>query len=325
MILVCGGAGYIGSHVCKELSKLGFSPIVFDNLSTGHREFIKWGPFIEGDLLDEKAIDDAINLHKPIAVMHFAAKALVSESVKDPHLYYSNNVVGSINLLKAMRKNGVNKFIFSSTCATYGIPTSVPLTEDHPKNPISAYGTSKLMIEQILADYQKSYNINSVSLRYFNAAGADLELDIGENHAVETHLIPNVIDFALGLKKDLFVYGHDFDTFDGTAIRDYVHVLDIAKAHIKALEYILKSSKSLSINLGSGKGFSVIEIIKFIESISKKDLKYKKAEKRFGDPAKLVASNKFAKDVLGWELYHSDIETIITSAYNWHQKKHNIV
>jgi UDP-glucose-4-epimerase GalE len=320
-ILVTGGAGYIGSHTCKALKENGFTPIVFDNLSTGHLDFIKWGPFVKGDLLNIADIEKAFLDYEISAVMHFAAKAIVSESMKSPNIYYQNNFIGAFNLIESMRKAGVKHFVFSSTCATYGDPEFIPLTESHPLNPISPYGYSKLMVEKLLHDYKRSYDISSASLRYFNAAGADLFQEIGEKHFPETHLIPLVIDTALNIYDHFKVFGTDFKTKDGSAIRDFIHVDDLADAHIRALLYLFENNKNLTVNLGTGCGFSVYEIIDAIKKYSKKEIIVKKTDKRFGDPPILIADNKKAKEYLGWELKHSNIETIIESAWKWHEKK----
>ena len=235
-ILVTGGAGYIGSHTCKALAKAGFLPVAFDNLSTGHAYAVKWGPFIQGDLNDRAKLDEAIKNYNPKAVLHFAADALVTESMENPGKYYRNNVGSSIALLEAMRDHGIGSLVFSSTCATYGDPKFTPITEDHPQAPISPYGRSKLMIEQIIADFEKAHGLKSAVLRYFNVAGADSETEIGENHTPETHLIPTVIQAALGIRSEVVVYGTDFPSKDGSAVRDYVNVQDLAAAHVGALK-----------------------------------------------------------------------------------------
>jgi UDP-glucose-4-epimerase GalE len=323
-IIVTGGAGYIGSHTCKVLKQKKYNPITIDNLSTGHLQAVKFGPFIEGDINNYDLLVDIFKKHKPIAVMHFAADAIVTESMKDPKKYYTNNVMNTINLLNAMIECNIENIIFSSTCAIFGDPKYTPICEEHPKNPISPYGKSKLMIEEILKDYSSSYSLNFAALRYFNAAGADVDLEIGENHQNETHLIPIAIENALNIRDILHVYGFDFETKDKTAIRDYVHVLDLAEAHIKALEYIIKNKESLTLNLGTEMGFSVLEIITMVEEISGKKLKIKLTNKRKGDPAKLFANAKRAKNLLNWNLKYSNLETIITSAYKWHQKQQNL-
>ncbi|NGX56100.1 MAG: UDP-glucose 4-epimerase [Candidatus Anoxychlamydiales bacterium] len=324
-IIVTGGAGYIGSHMCKVLKEKNYHPITIDNLSTGHKESVKYGDFIQGDIKDYDLLIDTFKKYNPIGVMHFAACAIVSESMEDPKKYYSNNTSNTINLLNAMIEANIKNIIFSSTCATYGIPQFTPLTEDHPTNPISPYGQSKLMIEKILKDYSKAYSLNYAALRYFNAAGADIDLDIGEKHEMETHLIPIAIETALNVRDILNVYGCDFETKDKTAIRDYIHVLDLASAHIKALEYIQKNNKSITLNLGTENGFSVLEVVDMVEKISGKKLKIKLTNKREGDPAKLFANANLAKKLLNWELKHSSLETIVNTAYRWHQKQQKVV
>ena len=319
-IFVTGGAGYIGSHVCKALKAAGFLPIAFDNLSTGHKDAVQWGPFFAGDLLKKEDILHAMKRFKPKAVMHFAASALVIESIKNPSKYYRNNVMGTLNLLDACVEKGISSFVFSSSCATYGIPKKTPITENTPQNPITPYGKSKLMIEQILKDYDEAHGIKSASLRYFNAAGASLDSEIGENHLCETHLIPLVIETAMGKRTAFTVYGDDFPTKDGFAIRDFIHVEDLASAHLKALDFLFAKKKSENINLGTGKGFSVFEVIKGLEKLKGK-LPYHIAAKREGEPAELVADVSKAKKLLAWTPVYSDLETILSSAWRWHAKK----
>ncbi|MGD8263581.1 MAG: UDP-glucose 4-epimerase GalE, partial [Desulfobacterales bacterium] len=260
-ILVTGGAGYIGAHACKALSKTGYTPITYDNLVYGHRSAVKWGPLEEGDISDRQRLESVIDKYKPMAVMHFAAYAYVGESVDNPSKYYHNNVAGSLTLLETMRQCGIDKIIFSSTCATYGMPEQIPITEDHPQNPINPYGRSKLMIEWMLDDFAHAYGLKYVSLRYFNAAGANPDAEIGENHDPETHLIPLVLDVALGRRNHLEIFGTDYDTTDGTCIRDYIHVTDLADAHLLALKYLLDGGQRNVFNLGNGNGFSVREVV----------------------------------------------------------------
>lgn len=319
-VLVTGGAGYIGSHICKALKKEGFLPVVFDNLSCGHKEAVKWGPLIIGDLLETEKLKTLFDEYTPIAVMHFAANALVKESTVNPQKYYLNNVAGTLSLLNAMLEKNVLNLIFSSSCATYGNPLFLPINEEHPQNPINPYGRSKLMIEQILIDYSKSYPLKFSALRYFNAAGADLDSEIGEDHAIETHLIPLVIQAALNQKGEVEVFGDDFDTKDGSAIRDYIHVNDLADAHIKALRLIISKKENLLLNLGCGVGFSVFEIIKAIENFYHKKLPVKIVARREGDPPVLLADIKKAKKVLNFEPKLT-LKDIISSAANWHLKK----
>lgn len=320
MILVAGGAGYIGSHTNKLLQKSGYETVVFDNLSRGHREFVKWGKFVHGDLGDTGQIRRCFNEYPITAVMHFSAFAYVGESVTDPAMYYRNNVVNTINLLDAMRECNVKYFIFSSTCSTYGVPDRMPITEDHPQKPVNPYGKGKLMIEEILKDYEKAYGIKHVNLRYFNAAGADQEGEIGEWHDPETHLIPLTVYAALGLIDHIKIYGTDYPTKDGTCIRDYIHVSDLADAHVKALEYLQSSDKSGSFNLGNGNGYSVREIIDITRRISEKDFRVVEAERREGDPAALVSSYRKAEEILKWSPKFRDIETVIETAWKWHSK-----
>lgn len=314
-ILVTGGAGYIGSHTCKALAKAGYLPIVYDNLSTGHAYAVKWGPFVLGDLNDRAKLNDTFLTYKPKAVIHFAANALVVESMKDPAKYYRNNVGSTICLLDALCEHGVKQIVFSSTCATYGHPQTTPLTEDHPQNPINPYGKSKWMIEQMLSDYQTAYGIQSVCLRYFNAAGADLETQIGENHNPETHLIPSVIQAALGIKEEIVVYGTEFASRDGSAVRDYIHVNDLADAHVAAL----KCTQSQAINLGTGTGYSVLEIIDAVERFCGKKIQVRLENRRPGEPGILTADNARARKILGWNPRLSELPILIESAWKWHQ------
>lgn len=319
MILIVGGAGYIGSHVNKMLYVQGYKTLVLDNLVYGHQEFVKWGEFIEGDLADVNLLEEIFSKYDIEVVMHFSAYAYVGESVGNPAKYYQNNVVNTLNLLNAMIKHNVNYFIFSSTCATYGQPEKMPITEDNIQNPINPYGKSKLMVEKILEDYNKAYGLNYCALRYFNASGADIDGEIGEWHRPETHLIPLVLDVAIGKREYISVFGTDYETKDGTCIRDYIHVNDLADAHIRALQYIQKENKSLCCNLGNGKGYSVKEIIKMARSVTGKEIKAKFEAKRAGDPAELIGSNKKAEEILGWKPKY-DLKSIIETAWNWHQK-----
>lgn len=316
-VLVTGGAGYIGSCTCQLLAENGFLPITYDNLSTGHAYSVKWGPLIEGDIADTKKLQEVISSYSIDVVVHFASSALVSESVKEPALYYHNNVLGTLSLLEAMRKTDTHNIIFSSSCAIYGIPKKVPILEDEMQNPINPYGKTKLMIEQILSDYSKSYQLNYVSLRYFNAAGADISNLLGENHTEETHLIPLAIESAL-LEKELHIYGDDFPTKDGSAIRDYIHIKDLAKAHLLALFHLESDSTSISCNLGTGIGSSVFEIVSAIETHLNKKIKVTLSPKRDGDPPILFADNTKAYQLLKWKPTFSDLTTIISSACQWH-------
>lgn len=318
-ILVTGGAGYIGSHTCKALAKNGFLPVTYDNLSTGHAYAVKWGPFIEGDLNDTAKLDQAFLTYQPKAVLHFAGNAIVVESMSQPAKYYRNNVSSALSLLESMNRAGVNILVFSSSCATYGHPHFSPLTEDHPQTPINPYGKTKLMIEQILDDFEMAYDLKSVKLRYFNAAGADIDTQIGEDHAPETHLIPSIIQTALNVRNEIVVYGTDFATTDGSAVRDYIHVQDLADAHVMALNYLLATQKSVSLNLGTGKGYSALEIIHAIQKYCGKSLPVRLEQRRAGEPAFLVASAQKAKEILGWDPQVSDLSLLIDSAWKWHQ------
>ncbi|BDH79293.1 UDP-glucose 4-epimerase GalE [Methanothermobacter tenebrarum] len=318
MIFIVGGAGYIGSHVNKLLSNEGYKTLILDNLSKGHEEFVKWGKFIKGDLKDKRLLARIFKEYDINAVMHFAALTDVRESIQDPGSYYKNNVKNTLNLLDAMREN-VKKFIFSSTCAVYGNPLEIPITEDHPCNPISPYGRSKLMIENILEDYSRAYDFNYVSLRYFNAAGADPQTEIGEWHEPETHLIPIILDAAIGKRENVQIFGTDYPTPDGTCIRDYIHVMDLANAHYKALR-LLEEDKSEIFNLGNGNGFSVKEIIETCKEITGEKIHTIESKKRPGDPPILIGSSKKAKRILRWRPEFADIKDIIETAWEWHQK-----
>jgi len=319
-ILVTGGAGYIGSHACKALSVAGYTPVTFDNLVYGHREFVRWGPLINADLLDQDAIKLAIQQYKPIAVMHFAAYAYVGESVENPGKYYRNNVVGSLNLIEAMRDEGLDKIIFSSTCATYGLPQQELISETHPQNPINPYGASKLMIERMLRDFDQAYGMRSICLRYFNAAGADSDAEIGEDHDPETHLIPLVLDAAAGVRADITMYGDDYATPDGSCIRDYVHVSDLADAHVLALESLLKGAPSNAYNLGNGQGYSVRDVIAAARGITGNEISTAIGPRRAGDPPRLVGDATLIKTTLGWAPRFSSLSDIVGTAWRWHQR-----
>ena len=318
-ILVTGGAGYIGSHTCKALHNAGFTPVTFDNLVYGHREAVKWGPFIEGDLNDRALLEQVIREHAVTAVIHFAAYAYVGESMQYPEKYFSNNVVNTLNLLDAMKSCGTGTIVFSSTCATYGLPERLPIDERHPQNPVNPYGESKLFVERVLKWYEVAYGIRSVPLRYFNAAGADAEGEIGEDHTPETHLIPLVIEAALGVRSHVEVFGTDYPTPDGTAIRDYIHVTDLGDAHVKALEYLLAGGDSVALNLGTGNGYSVKEVISAVESVSGRSVPTQLSARRPGDPSELVANAVNANQRLGWVPALSSLENIARTAWNWHR------
>lgn len=321
-ILVTGGAGYIGSCVNAWLNKEGRKTIVLDNLIYGHRKALDVAPkseFIEADLNDKNALKSVFKSHKIDAVLHFAAFAYVGESVLNPQKYYQNNVINSLNLLEAMLESGVKHIVFSSSCATYGNPLELPISESHPQNPINPYGRSKLIIEQILDDFSKAYGLNYVALRYFNAAGASRAFSIGESHNPETHLIPLVIKAALGENSDLKIFGDDYPTKDGSCVRDYVHIDDLARAHILSVDYLLQGGKSDVFNLGNGDGFSNFEVLKAAQNIAKKDIKYTIAPRREGDPAILVGSCEKARQILGFECEIKEIEAILQSAFEWHK------
>ncbi len=320
-ILVTGGAGYIGSHACKALSRAGFHPVTLDNLIYGHEWAVKWGPFIRGDIHDGRLLDRVFGFFSPAAVIHFAAFAYVGESVTDPEKYYENNVAGTLSLLSAMRRNGCPSIVFSSTCATYGDPHRVPISEDHPQQPINPYGRSKFMIEQILKDFEDAYGVLYAALRYFNAAGGDPDVEIGEDHDPETHLIPLVIQAALGLRQCVEVFGSDYPTPDGTAVRDYIHVTDLAQAHVRALQHLLDGGKSLRLNLGTGKGHSVREIIRAVEEETGTKVPVQKASRRAGDPPLLVADAARAAEELCWKPRYSDMRTIVKTALRWHRSR----
>ncbi|MBY5354963.1 UDP-glucose 4-epimerase GalE [Rhizobium leguminosarum] len=318
-VLVVGGAGYIGSHTCLDLANKGYTPVVFDNFSNGHREFVRWGPAEEGDIRDRARLDEVLAKHKPAAILHFAALIEVGESVKDPVSFYENNVIGTLTLLSAAQAAGVNAFVFSSTCATYGLPQSVPLDETHRQVPINPYGRTKYIVEQALADYDQYRSLRSVVLRYFNAAGADFEGRIGEWHQPETHAIPLAIDAALGRRQGFKVFGSDYETRDGTCVRDYIHVLDLADAHVRAVEYLLKGGQSVALNLGTGTGTTVKELLDAIEDVSNRPFPVEYIGRREGDSHTLVANNDKARDVLGWVPQY-DLSEIIRSAWDWHAK-----
>ena len=319
MILIVGGAGYIGSHTNKLLAESGNETVVFDNLVTGHREFVKWGEFVEGDLGQIEQIRDCFKRHPIEAVMHFSAFANVGESVADPGKYYQNNVVNTVNLLDVMREFKVTRFIFSSTAATFGTPVEIPITEEHAQNPINPYGKSKLMVENILKDYDQAYGIKHINLRYFNAAGADPDGEIGERHDPETHLIPLAIYAALGQREAIQIFGSDYGTADGTCVRDYIHVNDLADAHMKALDYMNRTGESNAFNLGNGVGFSVREIVEKVRRASGHNLKVEQVERRPGDPVTLISSSAKAREILGWIPQFHEIDTIIQTAWNWHR------
>lgn len=320
-VLVTGGAGYVGSHCCRAFKEAGWTVVVFDNFSRGWPDMVQFGAVHEGDILDSRALDAAFAKYKPDAVAHFAAFAYVGESVDHPGMYYENNTLGTVRLLDAMARAGVDKIIFSSTCATYGVPPTVPITEDLPQAPINPYGMSKLFVEKVLDDYETAHGIRSVKLRYFNAAGASADGKIGERHEPETHLIPLCIEGVLKDDFTLTVFGEDFDTRDGTCVRDYIHVQDLADAHLKALDYLDGDGASDAFNLGTGTGTTVMEIVQSVERVTGKRVRRQAGPRRPGDPPVLVASAAKAERILGWRPRHSDIDTIIQTALDWHVRE----
>jgi UDP-glucose 4-epimerase len=324
-ILVTGGAGYIGSHAVLALQRSGYEVIILDNLVYGHQDLVDnvlKTKLIVGDTCDRALLDQLFAAHSISAVMHFAAYAYVGESVSDPAKYYQNNVVGTLTLLEAMRTAGIHKFVFSSTCATYGVPEKTPIPEDHPQSPINPYGMSKLMVEHILADYNHAYDFKSVAFRYFNAAGADPEGRLGEDHQPETHLIPLVLMTALGQRESVSIFGTDYPTPDGTCIRDYIHVNDLATAHILGLEYLLKGGETTVFNLGNGNGFSVREVIDTAQQVTGQEIKALECPRRPGDPPALIGSGEKARALLGWAPQFADLQVILTHAWQWHQHRH---
>lgn len=320
-ILVCGGAGYIGSHMVKLLIEHGHRVVIFDNLSTGHREAVKGGELVVGDLLNPADLQAVFSTYAFDIVMHFSARSLVGESVVHPARYYQNNVIGTFNLLEQMRVSGVDRFVFSSTAAVFGNPVTERIAETHPKSPINPYGRTKLMVEHLLSDYATAYGLRAVSLRYFNAAGADPAGEIGEAHDPETHLIPNILKAALGQGNALRLFGDDYPTRDGTCVRDYIHVNDLCQAHLQAIDYLADREGAHAFNLGNGAGFTVLEVLKAAETVVGKRIAYELAPRRPGDPATLVAESVLAIEQLGWRPQWTDIEAIIASAWTWHRQQ----
>lgn len=324
-ILVTGGAGFIGSHTVQALQRCGYNVIILDNLVRGHRDVVDQvlqAKLIIGDISDRALLDELFASHPIAAVMHFAAYAYVGESVQNPLIYYLNNVTGTLTLLEAMVAASVKKIVFSSTCATYGIPQSIPVTEEQYQNPINPYGTSKLMVEKILADFDKAYGLKSVIFRYFNAAGADPTGQLGEDHDPEPHLIPSVLLAAMGQRDSVSILGTDYPTPDGTCIRDYIHVVDLAQAHLLGLEYLLEADNSEIFNLGNGNGFSVRQVIETVKEVTGQAIKVVECDRRIGDPPILVSSGEKARRVLGWQPKYPDLKNMIDHAWNWHQKRH---
>ena len=320
-ILVVGGAGYIGSHMVKDLLEEGYQVVTLDNLSTGHRDLLPGGEFIEGGLEDPVLLDDLFSRHQIAAVMHFAAFSLVGESMEKPLKYYRNNMTATTQLLSSMIRHGVKRFIFSSTAAVYGEPHAIPITEDHSCSPTNPYGASKIAVERMLQDCNAAYGLKSISLRYFNAAGADESGQIGERHTYETHLIPLILKVATGERKDIKIFGTNYPTPDGTCVRDYIHVSDLAQAHLLALEVLLADGASAVYNLGNSKGYSVREVIELTRKVTGHPIPAVEVDKRPGDPATLIASSEKIKKVLGWKPMYEDLETIIRTAWTWHQKE----
>ncbi len=316
-VLVVGGAGYIGSHMVKMLSQTGHQVVTLDNLSTGYRDAVKYGDFIEGDIADTESLDRVFSAQSFDGVMHFASYIEVGESVHDPAKYFRNNFSNTLNLLDAMVRHQITRFIFSSTAAIFGEPEYTPLDEIHPKNPINPYGRSKLMVEQALADYEKAYGLQSVCLRYFNAAGADPEGELGERHNPETHLIPLILQAASGRRDKISIFGRDYPTNDGSCVRDYIHIVDLCSVHLLALEKLVNGSGSKRYNLGNGNGFSVIEVIDAVKKVTGKDFDVVTEDRRAGDPAVLVANSSLARSELDWKPIYDDLEIIVQHAWNW--------
>lgn len=324
-ILVTGGAGYIGSHTVLALQQAGYDVVILDNLVYGHRELVEQVLQVElivGDTGDRPLLDELFKSRKFEAVMHFSAYAYVGESVTDPAKYYRNNVVGTLTLLEAMLAASINKFVFSSTCATYGVPEVLPIPENHPQDPINPYGATKLMVERILADFDVAYGLKSVRFRYFNAAGANPDGLLGEDHNPETHLIPLILLTALGKRESISIFGTDYSTPDGTCIRDYIHVNDLADAHVLGLEYLLKGGDSEVFNLGNGSGFSVREVIAAAQTVTGSSIPIKECDRRPGDPPVLIGSSEKARTILGWQPQYPSIQDIVNHAWQWHQQRH---
>lgn len=324
-ILVTGGAGYIGSHTVLALKQAGYKVLILDNLVYGHRDLVKQVLQVElivGDIADRALLDRIFATQQIDAVIHFAAYAYVGESVTEPAKYYRNNVVGTLTLLEAMLAASVKRVVFSSTCATYGIPDIIPIPESHPQKPINAYGATKLMVERVLQDFDKAYDFKSVCLRYFDAAGADPAGRLGEDHTPETHLLPLVLLTALGKRDAISIFGTDYPTPDGTCIRDYIHVTDLAQAHIQSVQYLLNNGTTQVFNLGNGNGFSVQQVIKTAQHVTQRSIPVLKCDRRPGDPPVLVGSSDRVRQVLGWQPKYEDLSTIITHAWNWHQRRH---
>ncbi len=316
-ILVTGGAGYIGSHACKALAAAGYEPVTYDNFVYGHEGAVRWGPAVKGELCDRPRLDQVFEEFRPKAVMHFAAFSLVGESVSDPGKYYRNNVLGSLTLFEAMRDHGVDNLVFSSTCATYGEPQALPISDDHPQNPVNPYGASKFMVERIARDFGKAHGLRSIFLRYFNAAGADPDCESGEDHDPETHLIPLVLEVAAGKRPHIAIFGTDYDTPDGTCLRDYIHVSDLADAHVLALKALEDGAQTMAFNLGNGRAYSVREVIETARAVTGRPIPAVEQPRRPGDPAKLVADAAKAQKELGWVPKMDDLSVMIETAWKW--------
>jgi UDP-glucose-4-epimerase GalE len=321
-VLVTGGAGYVGAHTCKALDRAGFTPVVFDNLSTGHKSFVRWGPFVPGDIRDADAVRHTIRAYQVEAVLHFAASAYVGESVVNPQKYYENNVGGSLSLLSAMLEAGCRKIVFSSSCAIYGEPEEIPIDESTPQNPVNPYGASKAMVERILSDYEKAHEIRAIALRYFNASGADPEAELGELRDPETHLIPRAMMAIQGYIQDFAVFGTDYPTPDGTGIRDYIHVSDLAEVHVAALRRLLAGGEGGAFNLGTSHGYSVKQVLDTIAAQTGARLSVSNAPRRAGDPPVLVADASLSRTELGFGPRLSDLKTIVKTAWAWHRRAH---
>ncbi|MCE2696089.1 MAG: UDP-glucose 4-epimerase GalE [Nostocales cyanobacterium LE14-WE4] len=324
-ILVTGGAGYIGSHTVLALKQAGYEVVILDNLVYGHRDLVEQVlrvELIEGDTSDRLLLDNLFQSRNFAAVMHFSAYAYVGESVTDPAKYYRNNVLGTLTLLESMLAASIKNFVFSSTCATYGVPNFIPITEDHPQNPINPYGATKLMVERILTDFDVAYNFKSVRFRYFNAAGANPQGLLGEDHHPETHLIPLVLQTALGQRESISIFGTDYPTPDGTCIRDYIHVNDLADAHVLGLEYLLNGGESEVFNLGNGNGFSVREVIAAAEDVTGMVISVQECDRRIGDPPALIGTSEKARKILNWQPQYPGIKDIVSHAWQWHQTRH---
>jgi len=324
-VLVTGGAGFIGSHTCKALRSAGFSPLSYDNLSRGNAEAVKWGELVIGDIVDGHLLRETLKRHRPSAVIHFAAFAYVGESTENPELYYRNNVAGTLTLLEAMRECDVRHIVFSSSCAVYGVPAIVPIPEKSPLNPVNPYGATKMMCERILSDCADAFSLNWMALRYFNAAGADPDGEIGECHVPETHVIPLILDAAAGEREAFTVFGTDYPTADGTCIRDYIHVSDLADAHVLALRNLMQGGESEAVNIGTGRGWSVLELIDIARQVTGREIPIRPGPRRPGDPPALVSEPRRARERLAWWPRYPSVAQQIEHAWAWHQSKGRVV